>query len=87
MKQSSPVGARISRPRDPVLLRGRGRFLDDIEARDARDQSRVAAPLKPAEDALRLDNSALGIDESIAAVQQWWQQRNPLDRVQDPTGG
>jgi 3-phosphoshikimate 1-carboxyvinyltransferase len=53
----------------------------DIEARDARDQSRVAAPLKPAEDALRLDNSQLGIDESVDAVQQWWQQRNPLDRV------
>ncbi|MFT3816485.1 MAG: bifunctional 3-phosphoshikimate 1-carboxyvinyltransferase/cytidylate kinase [Rubrivivax sp.] len=53
----------------------------DIEARDARDQSRVAAPLKPAEDALRLDNSQLGIDESVDAVQQWWRQRNPLDRV------
>ncbi len=53
----------------------------DIEARDARDQSRVAAPLKPAEDALRLDNSQLGIDESVDVVQQWWQQRNPLDRV------
>jgi len=53
----------------------------DIEARDARDQSRVAAPLKPAEDALRLDNSQLGIDESVDAVQQWWQQRNPLDRA------
>ena len=52
----------------------------DIEARDARDQSRVASPLKPAEDALRLDNSALGIDESVDVVQGWWQQRNPLDQ-------
>ena len=52
----------------------------DIEARDARDQSRVASPLKPAEDALRLDNSVLGIDESVDVVQGWWQQRNPLDQ-------
>ena len=52
----------------------------DIEARDTRDQSRVASPLKPAEDALRLDNSLLGIDESVDVVQGWWQQRNPLDR-------
>ena len=59
----------------------------DIEARDARDQSRVTAPLKPAEDALRLDNSSLGIDESVDVVQQWWQQRNPLDRTPSPVDG
>jgi 3-phosphoshikimate 1-carboxyvinyltransferase len=59
----------------------------DIEARDARDQSRVTAPLKPAEDALRLDNSQLGIDQSVDTVQQWWQQRNPLDQGVAPTGG
>ena len=52
----------------------------DIEARDQRDQSRPVAPLKPAVDALQLDNSALGIDESVDVVQGWWQQRNPLDR-------
>ena len=54
----------------------------DIEARDARDQSRVTAPLRPAQDALRLDNSQLGIDASVDVVQQWWWQRNPLDQVQ-----
>ncbi|MFO1326056.1 MAG: bifunctional 3-phosphoshikimate 1-carboxyvinyltransferase/cytidylate kinase [Rubrivivax sp.] len=53
----------------------------DIEARDERDRNRVASPLKAAEDALRLDNSQLGIDASVDAVQQWWQQRNPLDQV------
>ncbi|MBK9362123.1 MAG: bifunctional 3-phosphoshikimate 1-carboxyvinyltransferase/cytidylate kinase [Rubrivivax sp.] len=52
----------------------------DIEARDARDRSRVTAPLKPAEDALSLDNSALGIDQSVDAVHRWWRQRNPLDQ-------
>jgi 3-phosphoshikimate 1-carboxyvinyltransferase len=29
----------------------------DLEARDSRDSSRTAAPLKPAQDALLLDNS------------------------------
>lgn len=35
MKQASPVGARISRPRDPVLLSGGGHYLDDVEAKGA----------------------------------------------------
>jgi 3-phosphoshikimate 1-carboxyvinyltransferase len=50
----------------------------DLEARDARDRSRTVAPLKPAEDALSLDNSALSIDESVDAVLGWWQQRRPF---------
>ena len=40
-----------------------------------------AAPLKPAEDALRLDNSTLGIDATVDVLLGWWQQRNPLDRL------
>jgi 3-phosphoshikimate 1-carboxyvinyltransferase len=51
----------------------------DLEARDARDQSRVA-PLKPAEDALLLDNSELGIENRSTQVLGWWQQRSPLDQ-------
>ena len=50
----------------------------DLEARDARDKSRSVAPLKPAEDALSLDNSALSIDESVDVVLGWWQQRRPF---------
>jgi 3-phosphoshikimate 1-carboxyvinyltransferase len=50
----------------------------DLEARDARDRNRVASPLKPAEDALLLDNSHLGIDESVQQVLAWWQQRSPF---------
>jgi 3-phosphoshikimate 1-carboxyvinyltransferase len=49
-----------------------------LEARDARDQNRVAAPLKPAEDALLLDNTQLSIDESVALVLDWWQARRPF---------
>ena len=50
----------------------------DLEARDARDKSRSIAPLKPAEDALSLDNSALSIDESVDVVLGWWSQRRPF---------
>ena len=50
----------------------------DLEARDARDSSRSAAPLKPAEDALLLDNSALSIEESVDTVLHWWQGRQPF---------
>jgi len=51
----------------------------DLEARDARDTQRAVAPLKPAEDALLLDNSHLTVEASVAQVLRWWQQRNPLD--------
>jgi 3-phosphoshikimate 1-carboxyvinyltransferase len=47
----------------------------DLEARDARDSSRTVAPLKPAEDALLLDNSGQTVNESVAQVLQWWEAR------------
>jgi 3-phosphoshikimate 1-carboxyvinyltransferase len=59
----------------------------DIEARDERDRSRPTAPLKPAGDALQLDNSALDIDSSVDVVLEWWRQRNPLDQGPAPTRG
>jgi len=40
--------------------------LLDIRARDERDANRAVAPLRQAEDALLLDTSELGIDDSIA---------------------
>jgi 3-phosphoshikimate 1-carboxyvinyltransferase len=48
----------------------------DLEARDERDRNRAAAPLKPAPDALLLDNSGLTIEASVAQVLQWWQERS-----------
>ena len=45
----------------------------DLEARDARDTLRSVAPLKPAQDAVQLDNSQLTIEESVAQVLSWWQ--------------
>jgi cytidylate kinase len=52
----------------PALLR-------DLRARDERDSSRAVAPMKPAEDAMRLDTSNLGIDEAVAQVLGWYRDR------------
>ena len=49
----------------------------DLEARDARDTTRSVAPLKPAQDALLLDNSQLTIDASVDQVLAWWQGKRP----------
>jgi len=52
-------------------LAGRGEtvtfaaILDDIEARDARDSSRAAAPLRMADDAVRLDTTELDADAAF----------------------
>ncbi len=54
------------------------RLRADLEERDARDASRAAAPLKPAQDALPLDNSLLSIEQSVQQVFDWWQQRQPF---------
>ncbi|GAA6201922.1 (d)CMP kinase [Aquicoccus sp. SU-CL01552] len=40
--------------------------LADVIARDERDSERATAPLRAAEDALRLDTSHLSIDEAVA---------------------
>jgi cytidylate kinase len=42
--------------------------LRDIEYRDRQDSTRAAAPLKAAEDAVRIDTSDLSFEESVAAV-------------------
>jgi len=43
-------------------------ILADILKRDERDQNRATAPLRAAADAHTLDNSHLGIDESVRAA-------------------
>ena len=68
-------------------LRGRGRAvtLEEVAAemaeRDARDAARDAAPLRPAEDAVLLDTTALDADEAferaLAVVRGRW----PVDRA------
>lgn len=44
------------------------RLLESIQARDVRDSSRQASPLKAADDALILDTSDLSIDEVVAHI-------------------
>lgn len=44
------------------------RVLADLRQRDAQDQARAAAPLKPADDAHLLDTSDLAIEAAVAAA-------------------
>lgn len=55
-------------------------LLADLEARDARDMNRATAPLKPAEDSLQLDSSEMTIEQVVAKVLTWWQERQPFGR-------
>ncbi len=50
----------------------------ELEARDERDRNRSVAPLKPAEDALLLDNSELTVEASLDVVLKAWDQRRPF---------
>jgi len=53
----------------------------DLEARDARDSSRITAPLRPAEDARLLDNSDLTVEQSVNDVLDWWLDKQPFGQV------
>ena len=76
---------RAARRHKQLISKGISANIDslraDLEARDERDLNRAASPLKPAEGALMLDNSALTIEASVAAVLEAWQQRRPFDRT------
>jgi 3-phosphoshikimate 1-carboxyvinyltransferase len=73
---------RAARRHKQLISKGIPATLDDlradIEARDRRDLNRPVAPLRPAEDALALDNSHLSIDESVERVLGWWDERRPF---------
>ena len=47
----------------------------DLEARDARDQNRSVAPLRPAQDAVLLDNSTSSVEASMDVVLKHWTDR------------
>jgi cytidylate kinase len=49
----------------------------DIAERDERDSNRAVSPLKPAEDAVIVDTSELGIDEVVAKVSDLVRERIP----------
>jgi 3-phosphoshikimate 1-carboxyvinyltransferase len=74
---------RAERRHKQLISKGISTTLDslraDLEARDARDSSRSVAPLKPAQDARRLDNSQLSIAQSVEQVLKWWQEAQPFE--------
>jgi len=43
-------------------------LLEDIRARDERDMNRAVAPLRPADDAVVIDSTSMGIQEVVEAV-------------------
>ena len=73
---------RAERRHKQLISKGNPATIEDIqqdlEARDARDTSRQAAPLKPADNARLLDNSDLSIEESAAQILDWWQGNRPF---------
>ena len=73
---------RAERRHKQLISKGNSATLKDIqqdlETRDARDMSRQTAPLKPAGDALLLDNSDLSIEKSVTQVIAWWQGTRPF---------
>ena len=44
--------------------------LRDIQYRDRQDSERAAAPLRPAEDAVYVDTTEIGFDESFLVLRQ-----------------
>jgi 3-phosphoshikimate 1-carboxyvinyltransferase len=76
---TASAAKRAERRHKQLILKGFSANIDslraDLEARDARDMSRSVAPLKPAQDALQLDNSSLTIEASVEQVMVWWQSR------------
>jgi cytidylate kinase len=43
-------------------------LLEDVRRRDERDMQRLVAPLKPADDAIQLDSTTMGIEEVLQTV-------------------
>jgi 3-phosphoshikimate 1-carboxyvinyltransferase len=76
------AAVRAERRHKQLISKGISTSIDslraDLEARDARDQNRSVSPLRPAEDAMVLDNSQLTVDQCVAVVLEWWQRRNPF---------
>jgi len=79
---TASAAQRAERRHKQLISKGFSVTLDtlraDLEARDARDASRSVAPLKPAQDALLLDNSSLSIEASVDQVLHWWQDKQPF---------
>ncbi|MBS0315902.1 MAG: bifunctional 3-phosphoshikimate 1-carboxyvinyltransferase/cytidylate kinase [Proteobacteria bacterium] len=79
---TASAARRAERRYKQLISKGIPAILDslraDLEARDTRDSSRSVAPLKPAEDALLLDNSDMSIEQSVLRVLDEWQRKQPF---------
>ncbi len=73
---TASVAARADRRHKQLIEKGFSTNIanlsQELEARDRRDAERSTAPLRPAEDAYRLDSSELSIDEVVAQVLNWY---------------
>jgi 3-phosphoshikimate 1-carboxyvinyltransferase len=79
---TASVAHRAERRYNQLISKGFSVKLEDLradlEARDTRDSSRSVAPLKPAQDAMSLDNSDLSIEASVQEVLSWWQSKQAI---------
>ncbi|MDO9440026.1 MAG: (d)CMP kinase, partial [Beijerinckiaceae bacterium] len=79
---TASAATRAERRHKQLISKGISSNIDslraELEARDARDQTRAVSPLRPATDAMLLDNSALTVEASVDAVLEAWQQRRPF---------
>jgi 3-phosphoshikimate 1-carboxyvinyltransferase len=80
---TASAAQRAERRHKQLISKGISTTIDalraDLEARDARDSSRAVAPLKPAGDARLLDNSSQSVEESVAQVLRWWEEKQPFE--------
>ncbi|WP_020209508.1 (d)CMP kinase [Gilvimarinus chinensis] len=51
------------------------RLIADIKIRDDQDQNRASSPLRPAKDAILIDSTSLGIEEVLASMLDYIQQK------------
>ena len=77
----APLPVRVSRRLEQLEQQGRhpdpARVAAEMAERDRLDQSRAAAPLKPAPDAVIIDTSAMTVDEEVALILDLIAQRGP----------
>jgi cytidylate kinase len=77
---------RAARRHKELLERGEAsihaRVVREMEARDARDSQRAAAPLKPAPDALVLDTSEMDVDTAFEAAMRIVAERRRAEPAQ-----
>jgi len=69
---TASVEARAARRHKELIARGEqsiyARVLQDLRERDTRDSGRATAPLRAADDAVRLDTSGMDADEAFAVA-------------------